>query len=62
MEKSNKLCVMCGAINYNGIILNGERICRVCEEKIINIKAADSDYDIYKDQIKIVLFDEHAKK
>ena len=62
MEKSNKLCIMCGAIDYDGIILNGERICRACEEKIINIKAADSDYDIYKDKIKIVLFDEHAKE
>jgi hypothetical protein len=62
MKKSNKLCVMCGANDYDGIILNGERICRACEEKIINIKPADSDYDIYKDQIKIVLFDQHAKE
>jgi len=53
---------MCGANDYDGIILNGERICRACEEKIINIKPADSDYDIYKDQIKIVLFDQHAKE
>lgn len=62
MEKSNKLCVMCGAADNNGIILNGERICRACEEKIVNIKVVQSDYDIYKEQIKIVLFAEHAKE
>ena len=62
MEKSNKLCVMCGVADYNGIIINGERICRACEEKIINIKPFDSDYDIYKDKMKLVLFDEHAKE
>lgn len=62
MEKSNKLCIMCGAVDYNGIILNGERICRACEEKIINIKPEESNYDIYKDKMKIVLFDKHAKE
>jgi hypothetical protein len=62
MEKSNKLCVMCGAIDYNGIILNGERICSACEQKIIKIKPVKSDYNIYKDKIKIVLFGEHAKE
>ncbi len=60
MKKLNKLCVMCGAIDYDGIILNGEKICKACEEKIINTTVVDSDYDIYKDKIKIVLFDHHA--
>ena len=60
MEKLNKLCVMCGAVDYDGIILNGETICKACEEKIINTTVIDSNYDIYKDKIKIVLFDKHA--
>lgn len=62
MKKTNKLCIMCGAVDYNGIILNGERICKACEEKIINIKPDHFDYDIYKDKMKIVLFEEHAKE
>jgi hypothetical protein len=62
MEKLNKLCVMCGGINNDGIILNGERICRACEKKVVSIEAADSDYDAYKDKLKIVLFNEHAKE
>ena len=62
MKKTNKLCIMCGAVDYNGIILNGERICKACEEKIINTKPDHFDYDIYKDKMKIVLFEEHAKE
>lgn len=62
MQKSNKLCAICGVADNNGIILNGERICRACEEKIVNIKTVESDYDIYKEKIKIVLFAEHAKE
>ncbi len=60
MEKLNKLCVMCGVADYDGIILNGETICKACEERIINTKVINSNYDIYKDKIKIVLFDQHA--
>lgn len=60
MEKLNKLCVMCGAIDYDGIMLNGEIICKACEEKIINTTIGDPNYDIYKDKIKIVLFQEHV--
>lgn len=60
MKKLNKLCIMCGAVDYDGIILNGETICKACEEKIINTKVIDSNYDIYKDKIKIVLFNQHA--
>ena len=33
-------------------------ICRQCEERIVNTKVEDSDYDELKDSIKIVLFDE----
>jgi len=61
MENSNKLCFMCGASDSDGIILNGEKICRACEEKIVKTSMSDPEYDVCKDKVKIILFDEHAK-
>lgn len=58
VEKLIKKCFICGQINCDGIIINGEMICRQCEERIVNTKVEDSDYDELKDSIKIVLFDE----
>ena len=60
MKSLNKSCLICGSSDYDGIILNGERICKACEDKIVNTTIIDSNYDIYKDKIKIVLFDKHA--
>lgn len=60
MKNLNKLCFICGANDYDGIILNGEKICKACEEKIVNTTTTNADYDIYKDQVKIILFNEHA--
>lgn len=58
MENLIKKCFICGQINCDGIIINGEMICKQCEEKIVNTKVEDSDYDELKDSIKIILFDE----
>ena len=60
MEILNKLCFICGASDSDGIILNGERICKACEEKIVNTTVIDQNYNIYKDKIKIVLFNERV--
>lgn len=60
MQNLNKSCFMCGASDCDGIILNGEKICKACEEKILNTTVIDNYYNIYKDQIKIILFNEHA--
>jgi hypothetical protein len=60
MENLNKLCFICGASHRDGIILNGEKICKACERKIVNTTVMNPDYDIYKDQVKIILFNEHA--
>ncbi|OOM11193.1 sigma factor G inhibitor Gin [Clostridium saccharobutylicum] len=60
MNNLNKSCFLCGASDCNGIILNGEKICRTCEEKIVNAKVIDQDYNMYKNQIKKILFNEHA--
>lgn len=61
VENLIKRCFICGQIDCDGIIINGEMICRECEEKIVNTKVEDSDYDELKDSIKIVLFDECKK-
>jgi len=60
MEISNKSCFICGASDSDGIILNGERICKACEEKIVNTTVIDKNYNIYKDKIKIILFNERV--
>ena len=51
MESLNKSCFVCGDTDCDGIIINGEMICRQCEEKIVNTKVEDSNYDELKDSI-----------
>ena len=58
MENLNKSCFICGDTDCDGIIINGEMICRKCEDKIVNSDTSDEDYDVYKDEIKIILFNE----
>ena len=60
MKNLNKSCFICGASDCDGIILNGERICKACEEKIVNTTVIDKNYNIYKDKIKIILFNERV--
>ena len=62
MKILNNLCFMCGESTSDGIILNGEKICRACEEKIVKTTVDDLAYNRHKDEIKIILFDKHAKK
>lgn len=58
MKNLNKSCFICGDTDCDGIIINGEMICRRCEQKIVNSEASDESYDMYKDKIKVILFDE----
>lgn len=58
MKNLNKSCFICGDTDCDGIIINGEMICRKCEDKIVNSDTSDEDYDVYKDEIKIILFNE----
>lgn len=53
---------MCRVSDCDGIIINAEKICKACEEKNVSTTITDSDYYIYKDSLKVVLFDEHAKE
>lgn len=59
MKNLNKSCFICGDTDCDGIIINGEMICRKCEDKIVNSDTSDEDYDVYKDEIKIILFNEN---
>ena len=59
MKNLNKSCFICGDTDCDGIIINGEMICRKCEDKIVSSNTSDKDYDMYKDKIKIILFDEN---
>lgn len=61
MDNLTKKCFICGQTNSDGIIINGEMICRNCEEKIVNTKVDDSDYDKLKNSIKIILFEDCMK-
>ena len=56
MENINERCFLCGKFDYKGIIVNGERICRECEEKIVNSSIVHRQYDEIKDKIKIILY------
>lgn len=56
MENVNERCFFCGKLAYKGIIVNGERICRECEEKIVNSSVSNKEYDETKDKIKIILY------
>ena len=46
MENSNKSCFICGDTHCDGIIINGEMICRKCEDKIVSSNTSDKDYDM----------------
>lgn len=61
MKDINKSCFMCGISDCDGIIINGEKICKVCEDKIVRTTITDFDYDVYKDELKTILFNQHAK-
>lgn len=52
MEKNNKLkeknienlCVICGNIKDNGIIVNGELICKECESIMLKARMRSKEY------------------
>lgn len=60
MIKINKSCFMCGANDCNGIILNGEKICKACEKKIINTTVVELKYYDHKDKVKEILFNKRV--
>ena len=55
MENINKSCFICGDTDCDGIIINGEMICRKCEEKIVESDTSDKDYDIKNGLVYIIV-------
>ncbi|WP_426348248.1 sigma factor G inhibitor Gin [Alloiococcus sp. CFN-8] len=47
-----KSCILCRKSKSDGIVINGKRICKSCEEKLISIKAGNDFYEYYKECIK----------
>ncbi|SFC80170.1 sigma factor G inhibitor Gin [Clostridium uliginosum] len=52
----NRECFLCSKTKHNGIILNGEKICKTCEEEIVNLTNNNPKYDYYREKIKTILF------
>lgn len=46
------ICIICGNVSDNGIIVKGELICPNCEVDLINIKPENKKYDYYVDNIR----------
>lgn len=45
-------CIICGKPQDDGIIIYGRRICRCCEQRLINLDSNNDFYNYYKDSIK----------
>ncbi|MBC2581242.1 sigma factor G inhibitor Gin [Clostridium sp. DJ247] len=45
-------CIICGKPLNNGIIIYGRRICKSCEERVINSDVNTDFYSYYKDCIR----------
>lgn len=39
------ICVVCGMIKDNGIIVNGELICKACERTILKARIKSKEYN-----------------
>ncbi|WP_040209919.1 sigma factor G inhibitor Gin [Clostridium polynesiense] len=47
-----KSCIICRKSGNDGIIINGKRICRSCEKKMISSEAGNDFYEYYKECLK----------
>ncbi|WP_244834315.1 sigma factor G inhibitor Gin [Clostridium sp. BJN0001] len=56
MKKTGNLCFICRKKKSNGIIINGDFICRDCEKDLISKTPYDDGYDKNKDKIKVILY------
>lgn len=45
-------CIICRKPLNSGIIVNGKRICKSCEERMVNAEMDTDFYEYYKDCIK----------
>lgn len=45
-------CIICRKPLSNGISINGIKICKVCEERLIKVQVETDFYDYYKECIR----------
>lgn len=56
-----QICIICRKPLNSGIIVNGKRICKACEERLINSKMNTDFYEYYKDCIKRAIVQDTLK-
>lgn len=49
-------CIICGKPQTDGIMINNRRICRTCEERLLNLQIGSDFYEHYKDNIRKAIF------
>ncbi|MBV4418847.1 sigma factor G inhibitor Gin [Clostridium tyrobutyricum] len=49
---NKKRCIICGRPLNDGIIIDNRGICKLCEERLINVKHDTDFYKYYKTCIK----------
>lgn len=47
-----QVCIICRKPLNSGIIVNGKRICKPCEERLVNSEMNTDFYEYYKECIK----------
>lgn len=51
-EIKNKICIICGKVGDNGIIIRDKKICVNCEKKAIDAEVTSEFYEFYKNRIR----------
>lgn len=51
-EIKNKICIVCGKVGDNGIVIRDKKICSSCEAKAIKADITSEFYEFYKNKIK----------
>lgn len=52
MNIKNKICIICGKVGEDGIIIREKKICSSCEKKAIEAEITSEFYEFYKNRIK----------
>ncbi|MFR5265756.1 sigma factor G inhibitor Gin [Clostridium sp.] len=52
MDIRNKICIICGRVGKDGILIRNKKICSSCEQKAIEAEVTSEFYEFYKNRIK----------
>lgn len=45
-------CIICRKPLNDGIMINGRKLCKTCEERLIKLQVTTDFYEYYKEKIK----------